>query len=101
MPSDHHYDQTTDQWIYFGSLSKVGGFHLPANEQVPETRFYAIDGLTSSDPTWKQSDQVIVNPGRDDIYVPGNEKSVYIISRQYGTLDVPFGSFGLIKRDEL
>lgn len=102
MATENRYNKQTDSWFYFGSLSKIGGFHLPASEQTPETRFYSIENLTSSEPQWKESDLLIVDPGRDDIYVP-SESSVYVISRKKGTLKLAFGDFHTIKstRDEL
>lgn len=96
MASENYYDSESDSWIFFGSLSKIGGFPLPSGEQPkPETQFYAISDLTTN-PTWKQSDLVFVDPGRDDLYVPVKD-SVYVVSRQHGTLKLPFGTFHPIK----
>jgi len=98
MAPENYYHNASNSWLFFGSLTKVGGFHLPASEKTPETQFYSISDLTTENLSWKQSDQVYVNPGRDDIYVPSNnEESVFVISRQHGTLKLPFGSFKEIK----
>ena len=46
----------------------------------------------------------MIDPARDDIYVPagGSERNVYIVSRAYGTLKMPYGQFDEIpRRDEL
>lgn len=102
MATENHYKKETDTWMFFGSLSKIGGMHLSSTDQTPETRFYVISGLSSSDPVWKESDLVIIDPDRDDIYIPTFD-SVYIISRKLGTLKAPYGSFHQIKsrNDEL
>jgi hypothetical protein len=102
MATENHYNKSTDSWLFFGSLSKIGGMHLPSSDQTPETRFYAISGLSNSHPIWKESDLVIVDPARDDIYVP-TEDAVYVITRKHGTLKVSYGSFHQIKphKDEL
>ncbi|KAI6191218.1 hypothetical protein M3Y97_00204300 [Aphelenchoides bicaudatus] len=96
MASENFYDSASDSWIFFGSLSKVGGFPLPNGEQsTPETKFYSISQLTSN-PNWKQSETALINPNHDDLYVP-LDQFVYVISRQHGTLKLPFGAFHTIK----
>lgn len=91
MATENHYDAESNSWIFFGSLSKIGGFHLPEGQQTSETRFYAISDLTET-PNWKESDQSIQNPGREDIYVPRG-KYVFLISKKKEIVKYPLGDF--------